>query len=47
MKTFIMYAVAIFEACILAAFVATVLIYVDIAQKEYYNRYGLYDSLKK
>ena len=45
MKTFITYTIAIFEACILAAFVAGVLVWVDVAQKEYHNKYSLYDRL--
>lgn len=47
MKTFIIYVVVFFEMCILAAFIAAVLVWSDIAIKEYHTKYSLYDSLKR
>lgn len=47
MKTFIIYVVAFFEMCILAAFIAAAAVWSDIAIKEYHTKYSLYDSLRK
>lgn len=47
MKAFIIYIVAVFEACILAAFIAAVLVWSDIAIKEYHQKYAVYNSLNR